>query len=278
MLTPRSTSALLSLFLVAACGGATIDGGGGGDDETASATSDALTSVPSSVSWNIDIENPVNLDAKADWFDIDLFDNVSTNYISTLHQKGRKVICYFSAGSYETNRPDKASFPSAAVGKKMNGWPEYWLDTRSAGVRAVMKKRLDLAKSVGCDGVDPDNVDGFSNDTGFPLTAKTQLDYNQFLATEAHARGLVVGLKNDVDQIVTLAPYFDFAVNESCWQYAECDKLKPFTNAGKSVLGIEYHGVTSKKTTVCPKARAASFFTILSEQDRLDGTYTRCTP
>lgn len=276
MFTLRSPFAFLSIFLLAACSGATADVGTG--DPIGDTTAEALSSVPTSVSWNIDLENPVNLDAKADWFDIDLFDNVSTGYVATLHAKGRKVICYFSAGSYEENRPDKANIPQAAIGKKMNGWPEHWLDTRSLGVRDVMMKRMDLAKSIGCDGIDPDNVDGYSNDTGFALSADAQLDYNELLATEAHARGLVVGLKNDVDQIATLEPYFDFAVNESCWQYAECDKLRPFTKARKSVLGIEYHGVTAKKVSVCPKARSASFFTILSERDRLDGTYTRCTP
>jgi hypothetical protein len=261
------------LTLVGACGGSADDTAAGNEQQAAQDLA-----VPKSVSWNIDLENPVNLSSSADWFDIDLFDNVSTGYVDTLHAKGKKVICYFSAGSYESNRPDKAQFPKAAIGKKMDGWPENWLDTRSAGVRTVMKKRMDLASSIGCDGVDPDNVDGYSNDTGFALTAKTQLDYNQFLATEAHARGLVVGLKNDVDQIAALEPYFDFAVNESCFQYAECDKLRPFTHAGKSVLGIEYHGVSAKKTSVCPKARSSGFFTILSEQDRLNGTYTRCTP
>ena len=36
---------------------------------------------------------------------------------------------------------------------------------------------------------EPDNVDGFANGSGFPLTSSDQLAYNRFLATEAHARG-----------------------------------------------------------------------------------------
>jgi hypothetical protein len=40
-----------------------------------------------------------------------------------------------------------------------------------------MSTRLALASSKGCDGVDPDNVDGYDNDSGFDLTPSTALDY-----------------------------------------------------------------------------------------------------
>ena len=36
--------------------------------------------------------------------------------VASLHAKGRKVVCYFSAGSYETGRPDASSFPAAVLG------------------------------------------------------------------------------------------------------------------------------------------------------------------
>src|SRR6185369_11730450 len=125
-------------------------------------------------------------------YDIDLFDTPAAT-IAALKSTGRHVICYFSAGSYEDWRPDAASFPAAALGRALDGWPgERWLDTRADGVRAVMRARLDLARSKGCDAVDPDNVDGYTNGPGFPLTATTQLDYDRFLASEAHARGLAV--------------------------------------------------------------------------------------
>ena len=39
--------------------------------------------------------------------------------------------------------------------------------------------------SAGCDGVEPDNVDGYVNDTGFDLTAGDQLDFNRFARGEA---------------------------------------------------------------------------------------------
>src|SRR6185503_12555875 len=103
-----------------------------------------------------------------------------------------------------------------------------------------MRARMDVAVTRGCDAVDPDNVDGFANPSGFPLTAEDQLDYNRFLAAEAHARGLAVGLKNDVGQVDDLVADFDFQVNEECFDYDECDTLVPFVDAGKAVFQLQY--------------------------------------
>ena len=36
---------------------------------------------------------------------------------------------------------------------------------------------------------------------GFPLNKTTQIDYNKFLATAAHQRGLIVALKNATDLV-----------------------------------------------------------------------------
>jgi hypothetical protein len=248
-------------------------------DPASSDATEADTSapVPKTVTWNLDIENPVDVTVKADWFDVDLWDNVSTSLVSDLHARGRKVVCYFSAGSGENWRPDYGSIPRAALGNPLDGWAgEKWLDVRNTGVRSVMSKRLDRAKTMGCDGVDPDNVDGWTNDTGFGLGAADQIDFNRFLAREAHKRGLVIGLKNDVDQVGALVGDFDFAVNESCFEFDECDKVLPFVRAGKSVLNVEYGNVTTHKRTVCPKANADGFFSILSAKNAMDGTYTRC--
>ena len=108
-----------------------------------------------------------------------------------------------------------------------------------------MQARLDLAVSKGCDGVEPDNVDSYANSNGLGLTAADQLDFNRFVAAEAHKRGLSVGLKNDLDQVKTLQPAYDWALNEQCSQYGECSSLTPFVTAGKAVFGVEYTGSAS---------------------------------
>lgn len=94
-----------------------------------------------------------------------------------------------------------------------------------------MTRRMDMAQIKGCDGIEPDNVDAYTSDNkggGFKLTYNDQLKYNTWLAQEAHARDLSIGLKNDVDQIDDLVNHFDWALNEECWQYEECDSLLPF--------------------------------------------------
>lgn len=72
------------------------------------------------------------------------------------------MICYFSAGSYENWREDAEDFQPGDLGKELDGWPgEKWLKIGSENVREVMKRRVQMAKDKGCDGVDPDNVDGY---------------------------------------------------------------------------------------------------------------------
>lgn len=258
-------------------GGTSDDPATSGDDDDDGTTGTGVLKLDPSVTWNIDLENPVDEGADAEVFDVDLWDNLESGLIGRLKGKGKKVICYFSAGSGEDWRPDYAQIPKEALGEGLDGWPgEKWLDTRSEGLRSVMKSRLDKAKAAGCDGVDPDNVDGYANESGFELTEATQLDYNRFLAKEAHQRGLAVGLKNDVEQVEDLVGDFDFAVNESCFEFDECDAVAAFVKANKSVLSIEYGNVAAHQTSVCPKANTLQFFTILSAKDRLDGTFTKC--
>ncbi|MNS54794.1 hypothetical protein D3C72_876080 [compost metagenome] len=134
---------------------------------------------------------------------------------------------------------------------------------------------MDLAVSKGCDAVDPDNVDGYTNSTGLPLTAETQLDYNRFLAAEAHARGLAVGLKNDIAQVDVLAAEFDFAINEQCFKYKECGVYTAFTGQGKPVFQIEYatkYKDAATRAPLCAAAQAANLRTVVLPQ-KLNGAY-----
>ena len=98
------------------------------------------------------------------------------------------------------------SFPSSVLGSS-NGWPgEKWLDIRQISALApIMTARMQMCVQKGFDALEPDNIDGYANSTGFPLTAQDQLAYNQWIANTAHSLGLSVGLKNDVDQTAQLA-------------------------------------------------------------------------
>lgn len=169
-----------------------------------------------STTWQLQLTGTLNTNYNVTAYDADLVDTSAAS-IAKLKAAGRKVVCYFSAGSAEN-----------------------WLDIRSANVRAVMVGRLDLAKAKGCDGVDADNVDGYTHRTGFALTAQDQLDYNRFLADQAHARNLAIGLKNAVEQLSALEPWFDFAINEQCHEYSECGGYSVFLSKNKPVLNVEY--------------------------------------
>ena len=193
------------------------------------------------LTWQWQLSGAIDTSYDVAMYDIDLFE-APQSVIDELHAAGRVVICYFSAGSYEDWRPDAADFPAEVLGNPLEGWPgERWLDIRRIDLLGpIMQARLEMAVQKGCDGVEPDNVDGYANDSGFPLTAADQLAFNRFIANEAHKRNLSVGLKNDLDQIGELVEYFDFAVNEQCHEFDECDRLQPFIDAGKPVFNAEY--------------------------------------
>lgn len=201
-------------------------------------------------------------------YDIDLFD-ASQSLIDGLHAQGKVVICYISAGTYENWRPDAGQFPASVLGRS-NGWAgEKWLDISKIDQLApIMRARMDLAVSKRCDGIEPDNIDGYSNNTGFALSYQNQIAYNRWLATEAHARNLSIGLKNDLDQIKDLQADFDWALNEECFQYNECNTLRPFVQAGKAVFIAEYNGDPAE---FCPVANAEGFSALKLPLD-LNGT------
>lgn len=249
-------------------GGSSASGGSGGGSGGSAGT--PWAPAPGT-SWQWQLTGTIDQSVDVAMYDIDLFE-VPEATIAALTNAGHTVICYFSAGSREDWRPDAAEFQAADYGNGLDGWPgETWLDTRSENVRTIMKARLDLAVQKGCAGVEPDNVDAYANDSGFPLTEEDQLDYDVFLADEAHARGLSVGLKNSVELVPQLITHFDWSLNEECLQYDECDSLAPFISANKAVFHVEYVDVESdgqaKLDEVCVEPSTQGFSTLVKLLD-----------
>jgi len=246
-------------------------GGGGGTPGEA-----AWRPAPDAA-WTWQLTGTLDLSVAAQAYDVDLFEAPDAALVA-LHAAGRQVVCYFSAGSDEDWRPDHGAFTPAEVGNPVDGWPgERWLDTRSANVRAVLRARLALAAQRGCDGVEPDNVDGYQNAPGFPLTAATQLDFNRFLAREAHRLGLAIALKNDVDQVAALADDFDLALSEQCHEFDECGGYAAFTTRGKAVWNAEYAeayrvDADGARGRLCTSARDAGLRTLVLPVE-LDGSF-----
>ena len=151
------------------------------------------------------------------------------------------MIYSIDVGTAENFRPDYSSFPPSVLGRS-NGWPgKRWLDIRQPGVlEPIMTARFQICREKGFDAVEPDNMEGYANKTGFAITAQQQLTYNEWIAGEVHSLGMAVFQKNDSEQTSELEPYFDDALDEQCNQYHECADFQPYLVAGKPVLNAEY--------------------------------------
>ncbi|OQY35409.1 MAG: endo alpha-1,4 polygalactosaminidase [Chloroflexota bacterium] len=228
--------------------------------------------------WQWQLTDSIDYTFDVDVYDIDLFEN-DASVVEELHRAGRRVICYLNVGAWEDWRPDADQFPSAVIGKKYSGWPgEKWLDIRQIDLLApIMRARLDECQAKGFDGVEPDNMDGYTNKTGFPLTYEDQLQYNLWLAEEAHARGLSIGLKNNPEQAVDLLPYYDWALTEGCFDQGWCDQVAIFVEAGKAVFAAEYTDTGIGLEKICPQAAVLNFSAILKNRD-LDVYLQVCHP
>ncbi len=246
------------------------------------------------ITWHWQLSGDLDTTRDVDMYDIDLFET-SKSTIQALKNDGKIVICYFSAGSLEFTdndreipaRADSPPFPKPyadITGNVVENYnKELWLDIRAGNVlenkiKPTIQGRLDLALEKGCDGVEVDNVNEYEVDdddptelpvqnedfspgtTGFDpiVTVNDQLLYNKWLASEAHARGLSIGLKNNIYQASDLVYDFDWALNEMCYQYTsdedeyyECDYYDSFDNANKAVFGVEFN---LEKGEFCEKA------------------------
>jgi len=232
-----------------------------------------------SISWNWVIGNPPNSPYKSvNVYDIDGFDNPAST-VTTMHSQGKIVICYIDVGTYEPGRSDDNLIPTADQGSGVQGWPgEKWLNIADiSGLTPVVQDRMNLCKSKGFDAIEPDNIDGYTNSTGFPLTANQQLAYNEFLATTAHNLGLSIGLKNDTDQTTQLQPYFDWALDEECNNYSECNTMAPFTSAGKAVFNAEYTDDGETTSKFCAADATAHINGVLFSINLDDSTFQACS-
>jgi hypothetical protein len=212
------------------------------------------------VGWQYQLQGRVDTAVNAATFIVDGFD-VDAATVADLKGRGRTVICYVNAGALENWRPDADRYPAEIVGDPLDDWQgERWVDVRQTEVlRPILAERFDMCAEKGFAGVEADNVDGYTQDSGFDLTGDDQLVFNRMLAGLAHERSLTIGLKNDLDQIDDLVDDFDFAVNESCVQYRECATLEPFTAQGKPVLHVEYELSTAE---FCPVTAPLGFRSI----------------
>ncbi|MBT3982259.1 MAG: endo alpha-1,4 polygalactosaminidase [Bacteriovoracaceae bacterium] len=211
------------------------------------------------ISWDVQFDRfpPLTYHDGVEVYILDLY-GTPDDIFNDLKSRGNKIICYVSTGTLEVNRADADEFPEYLLGNEMAEWEgEFWLDVRyTKELRELMGKRFDYAKERGCDAIDADNMDSYSNSTGLDVTMEDQVLYNAIIATEAHDRGMAIGLKNALVLIETLVDYYDFGYNEQCYQYNECHYMRPFIEKGKAVFGIEYK---LNKRDFCDRANEENF-------------------
>lgn len=207
---------------------------------------------------------------------VDLEDYTAAK-IGTLKANGKYVVCYFSAGSYESWRSDAGEFDTATKGNNMAGWAgERWVDVRAlADLMPIMNARMDMAVTKGCDAVDPDNMDSYDpqNNSGFPHALADNQAYFNALKASAHSRGLAIGLKNALLLIPNVTP--DYYVNEQCLEYAECSAYATPIRNGAVVFNVEYNLKGRTIQQLCNIQNAAGILT-LKKTLALNATRTSC--
>ncbi|ORX39043.1 glycoside hydrolase superfamily [Kockovaella imperatae] len=225
--------------------------------------------------------------------------------IANYHANGKKVICYFSAGSWEPERPDALNLsPECYCGKgvsynkrtgectgknanqnKLDGWDEWYLDLHNPScisqVKAWQNKRIQSFIAKGCDGIDPDNVDEFANTQAFGVTAQDEVNYLMWLSQTAKKGNLAIDLKNAPSLLVDdngnptqwqkqLIEAFDFSVIEQCHEGDNCDQFDAFLAAGKPQIQVEYNG-DGYEMTKCPSLEDGQHLLVYNTPD-LDST------
>jgi len=215
-------------------------GGTGAPAGSAGASADAYWKPKAGLTWQWQLTGTIDQQVNVSVYDIDGLEN-DASVVQALHARGRKVICYLSVGSFEDWRADAKSFPPAVLGKEYPGWPgERFVDIRAQALREIMALRLDVCRQKGFDGVEPDNMDVYSADSGFPLTKKDGIEYANWLASEAHARGLNIGQKNASELAAQLQPSFDWVLTEDCYDQAWCADVSVYVEHDKPVFMSEY--------------------------------------
>ena len=219
------------------------------------------------LTWQWQLTGKLDMDLQVDVIDVDLY--VGQSVVDYYHSQGTKVICYISVGSFEDWRPDVDQFPKEVLGKDYGGWSgEKWLDIRRIDLLApIMRARMDLCAAKGFDAVEPDNMEIYGEDAGFPLTYEDQLRYVLWLAEEAHKRGLAIGQKNAPDMTKDLVDVLDFAILEDAFYYDWAEDVKPYTDAGKAVFDAEYTDLPGDFAAACRQSKALRFSTILKHRD-----------
>jgi len=257
----------------------------------------------------------------ANIWDTDLFQDSNTAdagiptgrspVVQAIHAAGHYSICYVEAGAYQVGFPDDSHFATADYGgigntaTQMQGYAdEYWFDLTgfrnyAAGrpgtltgaardIASALSRRFAWCKLEGQDAVEPDDLDGYTNQSTSGVTpwGMTQADsagFERWLVNNIHAHGLAAFQKNDPENTAADAPLYDGMVIEEC-NYGQdpCSgsggDATAYLAARKPVLNAEYTSDGETAANFCAADTTAGIVGALFDVD-LDGmTYEPCQP
>ncbi len=234
----------------------------------------AANAAPASgVDWDWQLSEPIKSPAGIAVFDTDK-DSVTRAQIMALNAAGVYTICYVSVGTTETFRNDvnmfhdMSIFQRPVVGKRYGDWPdEFFLDLNNPALRYAMQRRFMECAVKGFQAIEPDNMDVYTNDSGFDISRADTLRYIRNLVEDAHAQGLEIGQKNVPELTQDLVGIMDFVITESCYQDGWCDDVSAYTQAGKPVFDAEYSDREIDWDAACAEAARLNISMILKDRD-----------
>jgi hypothetical protein len=203
--------------------------------------------------------------------------------IDKLHNKGKKVVCYFSGGTIEKHRDDIDDYYAVkGLIKDKNAfteWDELWLDYRMPEIKPLIRNRMKIAIDKNCDALEVDCLGAYNHKIvterwDDPLTKEDAYNFAITLSEMAHDLGISIGLKNVADLAPSLVDKFDFAVVESCSMSRNvCAKYESFPKKGKAVFTIHYGDYGSfdeQRSTMIREMKSFGYTCTFNNNDNLE--------
>lgn len=195
--------------------------------------------------WNTDSVDTILDRARNAYVILDPFDDPDARAaIPAIKANGNIVAAYISVGTGEDARDDFDGLKGSLVEKQWGEWRgEFFIDSITEDVLAVMKNRILLASQWGADYIEFDNMDWAFDEKnrrkyGFAVTEEESLAYVNLLREYAESLGLSCMAKNMTEGAETFAGVtYESWPNEQDWWNP--DDLKSFLAAGK--LGVIFH-------------------------------------
>jgi hypothetical protein len=217
--------------------------------------------------------------------------------VRAIHAAGHYSICYVEVGAFQTGYPDNSDFAPADYGHRakrhqLGSYPNEWyfdiagfrryvagkpstLTGAAVNIAHALAKRFGWCALEGQDAIEPDDLDGYTNDGatgarggGWGLTQADAAGFERWIAYQAHAHGLAVFQKNDPANEGADVSRFDGVITEECNRYHDpCAGRQGDWNRylaeGKPVLNAEYKQDGEAAARFCPEDRRWGIWGVL---------------